>query len=86
MRLVGPNCMGIINTDPAIRLNTTFAPTQPPPGNMAFFTQSGALGVAVIDEAARLGIGLSGFVSAGNKIDISGKTCSSTGSRTTAPT
>ncbi|MGO8687468.1 MAG: GNAT family N-acetyltransferase [Candidatus Dormibacteria bacterium] len=72
MRLVGPNCMGIINTDPAIRLNTTFAPTQPPPGNMAFFTQSGALGVAVIDEAARLGIGLSGFVSAGNKIDISG--------------
>ena len=54
MRLVGPNCMGIINTDPAIRLNTTFAPTQPPPGNMAFFTQSGALGVAVIDEAAQL--------------------------------
>lgn len=72
MRLVGPNCMGVINTDPNIRLNTTFAPSQPPPGNMAFFTQSGALGVAVIDEAARLGIGLSGFVSAGNKIDISG--------------
>ena len=72
MRLVGPNCMGVINTDPAIRLNTTFAPSQPPPGNMAFFTQSGALGVAVIDEASRLGIGLSGFVSAGNKIDISG--------------
>jgi len=72
MRLVGPNCMGVINTDPAIRLNTTFAPSQPPIGNMAFFTQSGALGVAVIDEASRLGIGLSGFVSAGNKIDISG--------------
>ena len=72
MRVVGPNCMGVINTDPAIRLNTTFAPTQPPTGNMAFFTQSGALGVAVIDEAGRLGIGLSGFVSAGNKIDISG--------------
>ena len=72
MRLVGPNCMGVINTDPAIRLNTTFAPSQPPIGNMAFFTQPGALGVAVIDEASRLGIGLSGFVSAGNKIDISG--------------
>jgi acetyl coenzyme A synthetase (ADP forming)-like protein len=72
MRVVGPNCMGVINTDPAVRLNTTFAPSQPPPGNMAFFTQSGALGVAVIDEAGRLGIGLSGFVSAGNKIDISG--------------
>jgi acetyl coenzyme A synthetase (ADP forming)-like protein len=72
MRVVGPNCMGVINTDPNIRLNTTFAPSQPPAGNMAFFTQSGALGVAVIDEASRLGIGLSGFVSAGNKIDISG--------------
>ena len=72
MRVVGPNCMGVINTDPTVRLNCTFAPSQPPAGNMAFFTQSGALGVAVIDEAGRLGIGLSGFVSAGNKIDISG--------------
>ncbi len=72
MRVVGPNCMGVINTDPAVRLNTTFSPIQPPSGNMAFFTQSGALGIAVIAEAERLGIGLSGFVSAGNKVDISG--------------
>ncbi|HYA00138.1 MAG TPA: GNAT family N-acetyltransferase [Candidatus Binatia bacterium] len=72
MRVVGPNCMGVINTDPEIRLNTTFSPVRPAPGNVAFFTQSGALGIAVIDEAERLGIGLSGFVSAGNKVDISG--------------
>jgi acetyl coenzyme A synthetase (ADP forming)-like protein len=72
MRVVGPNCMGVINTDPAVRLNTTFAPVEPPTGDIAFFTQSGALGIAVITEAERLGIGLSGFVSAGNKVDLSG--------------
>ncbi len=72
MRVVGPNCMGVINTDPAIQLNTTFSPVRPPAGDLAFFTQSGALGIAVIAEAERLGIGLSGFVSAGNKVDISG--------------
>jgi succinyl-CoA synthetase alpha subunit/GNAT superfamily N-acetyltransferase len=72
MRVVGPNCMGVINTDPEVELNTTFSPVRPPAGNLAFFTQSGALGIAVIAEAERLGIGLSGFVSAGNKVDISG--------------
>ncbi len=73
MRVIGPNCMGVVNTDPAVLLNTMFAPAEPPPtGNVAFFTQSGALGVAVIDAAERMGIGLSSFVSAGNKVDLSG--------------
>jgi acetyl coenzyme A synthetase (ADP forming)-like protein len=72
MRLVGPNCMGILSTDPAIPLNATFAPVMPPPGRIGFYSQSGALGLAVIDYAASLGLGLSGFVSIGNKADISG--------------
>ncbi len=72
MRIVGPNCMGIINTDPAIRLNATFAPAVPPNGRLAFSSQSGALGIAVIDRARELGLGMSSFVSVGNKADISG--------------
>src|SRR5439155_17732256 len=60
------------NTAPDVRLNATFAPTAPPPGRIAFSSQSGALGIAVIDEMARLGLGLSSFVSVGNKADISG--------------
>jgi acetate---CoA ligase (ADP-forming) len=70
MRLVGPNCMGIVNTDPGIRLNGTFASTRPPEGRVAFLSQSGALGLAVMDHATRLGLGLSSFVSIGNKADI----------------
>ena len=72
MRLVGPNCMGVLNTDPAVRLNATFAPAPPPPGRVAFMSQSGALGLAVIDYAGMLGLGLSSFVSVGNKADVSG--------------
>jgi acyl-CoA synthetase (NDP forming) len=72
MRVVGPNCMGLANTDPAIRMNATFAPVDPIPGNVAFMTQSGALGISLIDESARRGIGISSFVSVGNKADISG--------------
>jgi acetate---CoA ligase (ADP-forming) len=72
MRLIGPNCMGIANTAPDVRLNATFAPTPPSHGRIAFSSQSGALGIAVIDEMARLGLGLSSFVSVGNKADISG--------------
>jgi acetyl coenzyme A synthetase (ADP forming)-like protein len=72
MRLIGPNCMGIINTDDAIRLNATFAPMPPPGGNVAFLSQSGALGLAIMDHASALGLGLSTFVSVGNKADISG--------------
>ncbi|HEY3248912.1 MAG TPA: GNAT family N-acetyltransferase, partial [bacterium] len=72
MRLIGPNCMGIINTDPAVRLNATFAPSSPPPGRVGFFSQSGALGLAIIDYASAVGVGVSSFVSIGNKADISG--------------
>jgi acetate---CoA ligase (ADP-forming) len=72
MRLIGPNCMGIMNVAPDVRLNATFAPTVPPHGRVGFLSQSGALGLAVIDYARSLGLGLSSFVSVGNKADISG--------------
>jgi acetyl coenzyme A synthetase (ADP forming)-like protein len=72
MRIIGPNCMGIVNTDPNIRLNGTFASIFPPPGRVGFLSQSGALGLAVMQHAAELGLGLSSFVSVGNKADISG--------------
>ncbi len=72
MRMVGPNCMGIINTDPAVNLNATFAPVMPRAGNIGMLSQSGALGIAVLDEARVRNIGLSSFVSAGNKADVSG--------------
>jgi acetyl coenzyme A synthetase (ADP forming)-like protein len=70
-RLIGPNCMGLLNTDPAVRLNATFSPVYPPAGNVAMSTQSGALGLAILDYASRLGIGISSFVSVGNKADVS---------------
>ena len=72
MRLIGPNCMGIVNTDPAVRLDATFAPQTPPAGRIGFSSQSGALGLAVFEFARSLGLGLSTFVSVGNKADISG--------------
>jgi acyl-CoA synthetase (NDP forming)/RimJ/RimL family protein N-acetyltransferase len=72
MRLVGPNCLGVANTDPAIRLNATLAPLLPRPGNVGFFSQSAALGIGLLAEADRRGLGLSSFVSAGNRADVSG--------------
>lgn len=72
MRLIGPNCMGILTTDPAAPLNATFAPAMPPEGKIGFYSQSGALGLAIIDYVGTLGLGLSTFVSIGNKADISG--------------
>jgi acetate---CoA ligase (ADP-forming) len=72
MRLIGPNCMGVVNTDPDVLLNGTFATTWPPAGRVGFLSQSGALGIAVMGQAAELGLGLSTFVSVGNKADISG--------------
>jgi len=71
IRMVGPNCMGVLNTDPAIRLNATFSPVSPPTGSVAMSTQSGALGLAILDYARGLNIGLSTFVSVGNKADVS---------------
>ena len=72
IRMIGPNCMGIINTDPAVRLNATFAPNTPVEGRVAFSTQSGALGLAILDYVRQLHIGISTFVSVGNKADVSG--------------
>ncbi|HEU4452930.1 MAG TPA: acetate--CoA ligase family protein, partial [Longimicrobium sp.] len=72
MRLVGPNCMGVLNTAPDRSMNATFAPTMPPAGPVAFMSQSGAMGVTILDYAAEYGIGISQFVSVGNKPDVSG--------------
>ncbi|HEX7928586.1 MAG TPA: GNAT family N-acetyltransferase, partial [bacterium] len=72
MRMVGPNCLGIVNTEPSVRLNATFAPVSPPPGRVALSSQSGALGIAMLSLARQLRLGLSQFVSIGNKADISG--------------
>ncbi len=72
MRMVGPNCMGLVNTDPEVRLAATFAPVFPPAGNVAMSSQSGALGLAILATARELGIGFSTFVSVGNKADVSG--------------
>ncbi|MCX6013228.1 MAG: CoA-binding protein, partial [Chloroflexi bacterium] len=65
MRIVGPNCMGIINTDPELRMNATFSTVYPPEGDVALATQSGALGLAILDFARNLNLGLSSFVSIG---------------------
>jgi acetyl coenzyme A synthetase (ADP forming)-like protein len=72
MRLIGPNCMGIANTNPAVLLDATFAPGVPPRGRVGFSSQSGALGLAIMEFANSLGLGISTFVSVGNKADISG--------------
>ncbi len=72
MRMVGPNCMGIINTDPAVQMDGQFGPVRPRRGNVAMSSQSGALGIAILDYATTQNIGISTFVSVGNKADISG--------------
>ena len=71
-RIVGPNCMGVLNTSDDVRLNATFAPPVAVPGAVGFMSQSGGLGIAIIEAAGRLGVGLSSFVSIGNKADLSG--------------
>lgn len=72
MRMVGPNCMGVMNTAENVRLNGSFATVVPRPGSVAFVSQSGALGEVIITMAREAGIGLSMFVSLGNKTDING--------------
>jgi len=72
MRMVGPNCMGVINTEEAVQLNATFASSVPARGNIGFVSQSGALGEAILAEAAQRGLGVAMFVSVGNKADVSG--------------
>ncbi|MFH0974440.1 MAG: GNAT family N-acetyltransferase [Spirochaetota bacterium] len=71
MRIIGPNCMGLINTNPEVRLNATFSPACPSHGNIAFITQSGALGVGILQYANKLGIGFSNYINVGNCADIS---------------
>ncbi|MEZ5317030.1 MAG: acetate--CoA ligase family protein [Vicinamibacterales bacterium] len=71
LRMVGPNCMGVLNMNPAVRLNATFSPIVPPAGTVAMSTQSGALGIAILDYAKVLGIGISSFASVGNAADVS---------------
>ena len=71
MRLVGPNCLGVLNTAPDVSLNATFAAHPAPPGNVGFLSQSGGIGIAIIEASRRLGVGLSSFVSVGNKADLS---------------
>ena len=70
VRLVGPNCLGVINPLPVISLNASFSPRMPSPGNISFISQSGALCTAVLDFAADRDIGFSKFISIGNKADV----------------
>lgn len=70
IRLIGPNCLGVLNTEDGVSLNATFAPSMPPPGGVGFVTQSGALGLTLIDLAGTRGLGVSSFASIGNRADI----------------
>ncbi len=72
MRLVGPNCMGLVNAAGDVRMLGTFAPVEPPAGNVAMSSQSGALGLALMAQAGEMGLGVSSFISTGNKADVSG--------------
>ncbi|MCL4496458.1 MAG: GNAT family N-acetyltransferase [Firmicutes bacterium] len=71
IRLVGPNSLGIINTDEKLNMNASFSPRLPPRGTVAIASQTGALGIAILDYASRMGVGVSSFVSTGNKADVS---------------
>jgi acetate---CoA ligase (ADP-forming) len=72
MRIIGPNCLGVVSTAEDVRMNATFAPIMPPAGPVSFMSQSGAMGVTILDYAAEYGIGVHHFVSVGNKVDVSG--------------
>ncbi len=72
MRVVGPNCQGVLNTAPDVRLDATFASGAVLPGHVGFLSQGGGLGIAIVEAAGRLGLGVSSFVSVGNKADVSG--------------
>jgi acetyl coenzyme A synthetase (ADP forming)-like protein len=71
VRLIGPNCMGVLVNGPEGAMNATFAPSLPPPGKVAVASQSGALGIAILQHARQMGLGISSFVSMGNKADVS---------------
>jgi acetyltransferase len=71
LTMIGPNCMGVINTHPDVRMDATFAPTPPLRGGISLVTQSGALGIAILDHANSLGVGFAKFCSLGNKAQVS---------------
>ncbi len=75
MRLVGPSSWGVVNADPRVRLNVSSRPDLPLAGTLGVFCESGALSVAVLDLAARRGVGMSTFLSAGDRIDVSANDC-----------
>ncbi len=72
MRMIGPNCLGLVNSDPVVQLNASFSPIPPIPGRVAMASQSGALGLAILALTREMNLGLSSFVSLGNKADVSG--------------
>ncbi len=71
MRMVGPNCLGVLNADPAVAMNASFSPVVPTPGHLALSSQSGALGIVILALANRRHVGISSFVSVGNRADVS---------------
>lgn len=71
IRLIGPNCFGLMNLDPAVRLNATYTPATPPHGRVAIASESGGLGISIVTAARRLNLGVSAFVSVGNHADVS---------------
>ena len=71
-RLVGPNCLGLVNTSHEVHLNASLAPSMPIEGRVGFYSHSAALGIVIMDYAAERGLGFSTFVSAGNRADVSG--------------
>ena len=85
MRVVGPNSWGMINADPRLRLNISLRPQMPEADRLGIFCQSGALSVAVLDAAARRSVGISTFLSAGNRADVSANDCLQYWRRTTGP-
>ncbi|GAA3812129.1 GNAT family N-acetyltransferase [Nocardioides panacisoli] len=72
LRLIGPNCLGVINTDPRVQVNASLSSVMPTRGRAGFFCQSGALGSAILEKVRNRGLGISTFVSAGNRADVSG--------------
>src|SRR5262245_46237052 len=71
MRLVGPSCLGVLNTDPGVSLNATLAPLRPAPGPVGMLSQSGTLGLAILEHMRNLNLGVSTFVSVGDRADVS---------------
>lgn len=71
LRMLGPNCMGVINADPDVRMNATLAPTMPPHGSVALLAEAGTLSASIVDHAERMELGVSTMVAAGNRADVS---------------